>query len=184
MLWGIWVFKIYPTQNFSKTFQVLWPIHLLVLGSVLVSSTAQNSSFMRHDSILSLHSHSAFPSPLSTTHPLRIFKNMWVVSPEWLLLLFSHWVMSNSLWPHELQHTRFPCPSLSPRVCSNSCPLSQWYHPTISSSVTPFSSCPQSSPASVSFPVNQLFTPGGQSIGATASAWVLPMNIQGWFPLG
>ena len=123
MLWGIWVFKIYPTQNFSKTFQVLRPIHLLVLGSVLVSSTAQNSSFMRHDSILSLHSHSAFPSPLSTTHPLRIFKNMWVVSPEWLLLLFSHWVMSNSLWPYELQHTRFPCPSLSPRVCSNSCPL-------------------------------------------------------------
>ena len=81
--------------------------------------------------------------------------------------------MSDSLWPHELQHTRLPCPSLSPRVCSNSHPLRQWCHPTILSSVTPFSSCPQSFPGS-----------GDQSIGASASAPVLPMNIQGWFPLG
>ena len=81
-----------------------------------------------------------------------------------------------------LQHTRFPCPSPSPGVCSNSCPLSQWCHPTISSSVAPFSSCPQSFPASGSFPVSRLFASGGQSIGASAS--VLPRNIQGWFPLG
>ena len=91
--------------------------------------------------------------------------------------------MSNSLWPHGgLQHTRVPCPLPSPRACSNSCPLSLWYHPTISSSVVPFSSCLQSFPASGSFLMSRLFTSGGQSIGASAS--VLPMNIQDWFPLG
>ena len=92
--------------------------------------------------------------------------------------------MSSSLWAHELQLSRLPWPSLSPGVCSNSCPLSQWCHPTISSSVVPFSSCPQSFPASGSFPVSQLFASGGQSTGASASASVLPVNIQGWFPLG
>ena len=89
-----------------------------------------------------------------------------------------------TLWPTGLQHTRLPCPSLSPRVCSNSCPSSWWCHPTISSSVTPFSSCPQSFPASGSFPVSQVFASGGQSSGASASASVLPMNIQDWFSLG
>ena len=87
-----------------------------------------------------------------------------------------------TLQPHGLQHARLPCPSLSPGVCSNSCPLSQWCHPTISSSVVPFS-CPQSFPASGSFPVSWLFTSGGQSVEASAPASVLPMNIQGWFPL-
>ena len=86
--------------------------------------------------------------------------------------------------PMDCTHARLPCPSLSPGVCSNSCPLSQWCHPTISSSVIPFSGCPQSLPASVSFTVSQLFESGGQSIGVLASASVLPMNIQGWFPLG
>ena len=81
------------------------------------------------------------------------------------------------------QHTRLPCASLSPGVCSNSCPLSWWCHPTIPSSVTPFSSCPQSFPASRSFPLSWIFASGGQNIGASASASVLPMNIQGWFPL-
>ena len=90
--------------------------------------------------------------------------------------------MSNSLWPCGLQHARFPCPSLSPWVCSKSRPLCQWCHLTISSSVAPFSSCPQSSPASGSFPVGWLFTSGGQSIGASAS--VLSVNIQDWFPSG
>ena len=89
--------------------------------------------------------------------------------------------MSNSLRPHGLQHTRLPCPSPSPRVCSSSCPLSRCCHPTISSSVTRFFSCPQSFLASGSFPVSQLFISGGQSIRASAS--VLPMNILGWFPL-
>ena len=92
--------------------------------------------------------------------------------------------MSNSLQPHGLQHTRLSCPSLSPGICSNSCPSSQWCHPTISSSVVPFSSCLQSFPASGSFPKSQFFTSGGQRIGASASASVLPMNIQDWFPLG
>ena len=101
-----------------------------------------------------------------------------------LPLWFSRSVVSNSLWPHGLQHTRLPCPLLSPGVCSNSCPLSQWCHLTISSSVTPFSSCLQSFPASGSFPIRQLFTSSDQSIGASTSASVLPMNIQGWFRLG
>ena len=92
--------------------------------------------------------------------------------------------MSNSLRPNELQHTRLPSPSLSPRVCSNSCLLSQWCHSTISYSVVPFSSCPPSFPASGSFTMTLLFSSGGQSIGASASASVLPMNIQGWFPFG
>ena len=100
------------------------------------------------------------------------------------LLLFSHSVVSNSLWPHELQHTRLPCPSLSPRACPNSCQLSWWCHPTISSSVIPFSSCLRSFPATGSFPMNQFFTSGGQSTGVSASASALPMNNQGWFPLG
>ena len=92
--------------------------------------------------------------------------------------------MSNTLQPHGLQHTRLPCPSLSPRACSNSCPSSLWCHPTVSSSVVSFSSCPQSFPASGSFPVSHLFISWDQSIGASASASVLPMNIQHWFPLG
>ena len=92
-------------------------------------------------------------------------------------------VASNSLWPHELQHTRPPCPSPTPRVCSDSCPSCQRCHPTISSSVTHFSYL-QYFPSSGSFPISQFFTSGGQSIGASASASILPMNIQDWFPLG
>ena len=95
----------------------------------------------------------------------------------------SHSVMSNSLWPRGLQHARLPCPSTIPGACSNSCPLRCWCHPTITSSVVPFS-CLQSFPASRSFPKSQFFASGGQNIGVSASASVLPMNIQGWFPLG
>ena len=98
-------------------------------------------------------------------------------------LLFNLSVMSDSLWPHGLQHTRLPCPSPSPRVCSNSYPLSWWCHPTISSSLVS-SSCLQAFLASRSFRMSQFFSSGGQSIGASVSASVLPMNIQGWFPLG
>ena len=97
---------------------------------------------------------------------------------------FSRSVVSDSLRPHESQHARPPCPSPTPEVYSNSCPLSWWFHPAISSSVVPFSSCPQSLPASGSFPMSQLFTSGGQSIGDSASASVLPMDIHNWFPLG
>ena len=91
--------------------------------------------------------------------------------------------MSNSLWSHELQHTRPPYPSSTPVVYPNSCPSSRWCHPAISSSVVPFSSCPQSLPASESFPMSQLFAWGGQSIGISTSASVLPMNTQDWSPL-
>ena len=105
-----------------------------------------------------------------------------------ILLLFSHLVVSYSLRLHWLQHTRLPCPSPSPGACSNSCPLSQWCQPTISSSVAPFSSCLQSLPVSGSLPMSQFFASGGQNIGASASAsfqWIfLPMNIQDLFPLG
>ena len=96
----------------------------------------------------------------------------------------SRLTLCDSLQPFGLQHARLPCPPLSPRVCSNSCPLTRWCHPIISSSVAPFSSCPQSFPESGSFPVSLCFASGGQSIGASASPSVLPMNIQGWFPLG
>ena len=97
---------------------------------------------------------------------------------------FSHSVVSDSLQPHGQQHARPPCPSPTPRAYSNSCPLHQWCHPAISSSVVPFSSCLQSFPASGSFPVSWFFTSGGQSIGVSASASVLTMNIQDWYPLG
>ena len=92
--------------------------------------------------------------------------------------------MPDSLWPHGLQHARLPCPSPTPRAYSNSCPLNQCCHPTISSSVIPFSSCLQSFLASGSFPMSQSFASGGQSIGVSASASDLPMNIQDWFPSG
>ena len=97
---------------------------------------------------------------------------------------FSRSVMSDSFQPHEPQHARPPCPSPTPRVHPNPCPLRQWCHPTISSSAVPFSSCLQSFPASGSFPMSQLFTSDGQSIGISASASVFPMNIQDWYPSG
>ena len=96
---------------------------------------------------------------------------------------FSRSGISDSLWPHESQHIRPPCPSPTPRVHSNSRPLSRWCHPAISSSVVPFSSCPKSLLASGSFPMSHLFAGGGQSIGVSASASVLPMNTQDWSPL-
>ena len=97
---------------------------------------------------------------------------------------FSCSVMSNSLRPHEPQHARPPCPSQTPEVYPNSCPLSWWYHPNISSSVIPFSSHLQSFPALGSFPMSQFFASGGQNIGVSVSASVISMNIQDWFPLG
>ena len=101
-----------------------------------------------------------------------------------LIVQFSCSVVSSALWPHGLQHARLPCSSPTPGAYSNSCPSHQWYHPTISSSVIPFSSCPQSFPASGSFQMSRFFTSGGQSIGVSASASVLPKNTQDWSPLG
>ena len=126
--------------------------------------------------------------PKWLTAPCSLCSNCLAVSncslnPGFSSVQFSHPVMSNSLWPHESQHTRPPCPSPTPGVYSNSCPSSQWCHPAISSSVSPFSSCPQSLPVSESFPMSQLFTWGGQSTGVSASASVLPMNTQDWSPL-
>ena len=108
-----------------------------------------------------------------------LFQNVKLSSVQ-----FSFSVVSDSLQPHEPQHARPPCPSPTPRVHPYPCPLSWWCHPTISSSVVPFSSCPQSFPASGSFPMSQLFAWGGQSIGVSASTSVLPMNTQDWSPLG
>ena len=101
-----------------------------------------------------------------------------------VLVQFGRSVLSDSLWSHWLQRARPPCPSPTPGDYSNSCPLSRWCHPTISSSVVPFSSCPQSFPASESFQMSQLFALGAESTGVSASASVLPMIIQEWFPLG
>ena len=104
---------------------------------------------------------------------------IWISSVQ-----FNCSVVSDSLQPHEVQHVTLPCPSPTPTACSNSCPSSQWCHPAISSSIVPVSSCLQSFPATGSFPVSQFFASGGQSIGASASASVLQMNIQDWLPLG
>ena len=128
---------------------------------------------------------------------------MWVITPSWSSgswrsflyssvyschynnsVQFSCSIMSDSWQSHKPQHARPPCPSPTPRVYPNSCPLSRWCHPTISSSVVPFSFHPQSFPASRSFPMSQLFASGGQSIGASASTLVLPIYIQDWSPLG
>ena len=106
------------------------------------------------------------------------------LQPHRLSVQFSCSVVSNSLQPHGLYHARPCCPSPTPGVYSNSCPLSWWCYPTISSSVVPFSSCPQSFPASGSFLMSQLFASGGQSIGVSTSTSVLPMNIRDWLPLG
>ena len=120
-----------------------------------------------------------------------IYIMIWVrkQNPKYLALVsiwhsvqFSHSVVSDPLLPHEPQHSRPPCPSPTPRVHSDSCPSSQWCHPAISFSVVPFSSCPQSLPASESFPVSQLFTWGGQSTGVSALASFLPKKSQGWSP--
>ena len=120
---------------------------------------------------------------------LNVFYQRWFSAVVISIVLFSSVqftpsVVSDSLQPHELQHARPPCPSPTPGVYSDSCPSSQWCHPSISSSVIPFSSCPQSLPASGSSPMSQLFAWGGQSIGVSASASVLPMNTQDWSPLG
>ena len=119
--------------------------------------------------------------------PLQLHWWTWARAPyllnEPFSVQFSRSVVSRSLWPCGLQHARLPCSSPTPQVCSNSCPSSQWCHPAIPSSFIPFSSCLQSFPASGSFPMSQFFTSGGQSIGVSASASVLLINIQDWFPL-
>ena len=135
-----------------------------------------------------LHTHNYYSDPVPQLWDLEAFsffklmiKNAELGTPS---VQFSCSVTSDSLWTHGLQHARSPCPSPTPGVYSDSCPLSWWCHPTISSSVIPFSSSLQSFPASGSFPMSQFFTSDGQSIGVSASASVLPMNIQDWSSLG
>ena len=125
----------------------------------------------------------SLPAELPGKHFL-IFTVLQTKPPSQRSVQFSCSVVSNCLRPHEPQHARPPCSSPTPRVHPNTCPLSRWCHPTISSSVIPFSSCSQSFPASGSFQMSQLFTWGGQSTGVSASTSVLPVNTQDWFPLG
>ena len=115
---------------------------------------------------------------------IEIALDLGLLSVVWSVQFSSVAQLCLTLQPHGLQHARPACPSPTPGVYTHSCPLSRWCHPTISSSVVPFSSCPQSLPASGSFPVSQLFTSGGQRIGVSASTSVLPMNTQDWSPLG
>ena len=159
----------------------------------------RKSQSMPQTSLLSYFKKITTASPtFSTDHPDQSLRQAPPATERWqfteasdndqrfkklFLLLFSQSVMSDSSQPHKRQHTRLPCPSLSPRVCSKSSPLSQWCHPTICHSVTPFSFSLQSCPASGSFPVSWFFPSGGQSIGASASASILSVNIQDWFPL-
>ena len=136
-------------------------------------------SGMKEQPSISIESILSFELPC----PLRV-KNQILLCYSLGSVRFSHSLMSNSLQPHGLQHSRPPCPSPTPGACSDSCPPSWWCHPTISSSVIPFSSCLQSFPASGYIQMSQLFASGGQSTGASALASVLPMNIQDWCPLG
>ena len=131
----------------------------------------------------------SFPSPGDIPDPgiesgsSRIAGRFFTIWAILVSVQFSRSVMSDSLQPRGVQQARLPCPTWTPRACSNSCLMSQWCHPTISSSVIPFSSCLQSFPESGCFLMSQFFSSGGQSIGASASASVLPVNIQDWFPL-
>ena len=138
----------------------------VVLSSVLVKPNCSAVQFCFLFALISSGCH------------IKWLQTLWLTSVQ-----FSRLDASNSLQPRGLQHTRPPCPSPTPRIYSNSCPLSRWCHPNISSSVIPFSSCLQSFPASGAFHMNQFFTWGGQSIWVSASASVLAMNIQDWFPL-
>ena len=139
---------------------------------------------MQETWVRSLGQEDPLEKEMATHFNIIVWKNPMDRVARWCWWLSSHSVVSDSLWPHGLQHSRLSCPSPSPRTCSNLCPLRQWCHPTISSSVITFSSHPHSFPASGSFPMSQLFTSGGWSIGASASASVLPMNIRDWFHLG
>ena len=163
-------------HNIEPWRALFWSLNQSVLPCpVLADASCPAYSFLRKQVRWSA-------SPISW----RIFHSLlW--STQWKAfssVQFSHSVVSYSLWPNETQHARPPCPSPTPGAYSNSWPLSRWCHPTISFSVIPFSSCPQSFPTSGSFQISQLFTSGSQNIGVSASTSVLPMNAQEWFPLG
>ena len=165
----------------------------------LVAQMVKNLPAMQETGVWSLCWEDSLEKGMADHSSSLVWRIPWTEEPAGLLSMGSQWVrhswklthtvqfscsvVSDSLPPHEPQHARPHCPSPTPRVQPNPCPLSRWCHPTISSSVVPFSSCPQSFPASGSFQMSQFFTSGHQSIGVSASASVLPMNIQDWFPL-
>ena len=177
------VFKLF--QNFWVLFYFQFAFTLLWKS---LGTSAESLKYFSYPSSLKeltweLHNHTFSRNNVIKAYSDCILSSMpYIVSVQ-----FSHLVLSDSLPPHELQHTRPPCPSPTPGVHSNSCPLSQWCHPAISSSVIPFFSCPQSLPASESFPesfpMSQLFAWGGQSTGVSALASFLPENTQDWSPL-
>ena len=140
----------------------------------------KNCSSLKLDAYVSTNKITAWVSLFS----YRFCQKRFLICNLYQSVQFNCSVVSDFLWPHGLQHTRLPCPSPTPRACSNSCLSSRWFHLTISYSVIPFSSCLQSFPGSGSFPMSQFFASGDQSIGVSVSASVLPMNIQDWFPLG
>ena len=187
MLSGVRLFETPWTaaHQASLSFTISWNLHeLMSIESVMPS----NHLIFCHPFLLLL----------SILPRIRVFSNKSVLRIRWPKywsfsfnnspcdesIQFSHSVVSDSLWSRGLQHARLLCPSPTPGACSNSCPLRRWCHPTISSCVVPFSSHLQSFPASGSFQMSQFFASCGQSIGALASASVLPVNIQDWFPLG
>ena len=157
----------------------------------IISLVMQKYVQMLHPYIFTtsdIHMH-IYKHALSHFSRVQLFVTLWTVyrhqkSDDCKSVQFSRSVVSDSLWSHELQHARLPCPSPTPQACSNSCPSSWWCHSTILSSVIPFSFWLQSFPASGSFPMNQFFASGGQSIAVSVSAPVLPMNIQDCFPWG
>ena len=191
----IWFFSLCSLMTLANGLLILFILSVLLTFAIVYFVSFSLISaliFMIYFLLLTLK---FFISSFSCcfTCKVRLFFDVSPVSWVKLVLLwslpfsslqFSHSVMSDSLQPHEPQHTRPPCLSATPRVYLNSCPLSQWCHPTISSSVVPFSSCPQSFPASGSSQMSQLFTSGGQNIGISASTSVLLMNTQDWSPLG
>ena len=174
---------LYGVCSLAQSSNSLWPHGLYPTRLLCPWDFPSKNTRVGFHFILRGSSRRGWPSPV-------LAGGFFTFEPPGKLLLwfssiqFSHSVMSNSLRPHESQHARPPCPSPTPEAYSNSCPLSRWCHPTTSSSVIPFSSCPQSLPASGSFPLSQLFTSGGQSIGVSASTSVLPMNTQDWSPSG
>ena len=162
------IFLSYTKRNWKLTKYLIYGLPSMVLIQLFYTSPNSCNTSKRYLFIKWWMDGEKYPSPFVLFSSVQ----------------FSHSVISDSLWPHELQHARPPCPSPTPRVYPNSCPLSQWCHPTISFSVIPFSSCPQSFLASGSFPMTQLFTSGGPSIGVSASTSVLPLNTQDWSPVG
>ena len=173
-----------PSQCFSQTHANISFIWHQIEGVKLPPGHAMTSPMcVEHASCVLALSPSLWQCLSEKAQGKRVFA-LTLTFSYWDSVQFSHSVMSDSLQPHEPQYTMPPCPSPTPGVHPNPCPLSQWCHSTISSSVIPFSSCPQSFPESGSFQMSQLFPSGGQSIGVSASTLVLPMNTQDWSPLG